>query len=138
MDKEMELLKTNKVWKLTTLPLGKRAVGSKWFYKVKTSGDGSVERYKTRLVAQRFSQRQGADYDETFCPVVRMESVRALVALSTQHDLELHHVDVSTAFLNGVLEEEVFMRQPEGYTKPEEEYLVPLHDGRWTSVVEKP
>ena len=124
MDREMESLRTNEVWELTTLPPGKRAVGSKWVYKVKTGGDGAVERYKARLVAQGFNQRQGADYDETFCPVVRMESFRTLVALSTQHNLELHHVDVTTAFLNGVLEEEVFMRQPEGYTKPEEEHLV--------------
>jgi hypothetical protein len=122
MDREIESLKTNEVWELTTLPPGKRAVGSKWVYKVKTGGDGAVERYKARLVAQGFNQRQGADYDETFCPVVRMESFRALVALSTQQNLELHHVDVTTAFLNGVLEEEVFMRQPEGYTKPEEEH----------------
>ena len=124
MDREIESLRTNKVWKLTTLPPGKRAVGSKWVYKVKTGGDGAIERYKARLVAQGFNQRQGADYDETFSPVVRMESLRALVALSTQHNLELHHIDVTTAFLNGVLEEEVFMRQPEGYTKPEEEHLV--------------
>ena len=124
MDREMESLKTNNVWKLTTLPPGKRAVGSKWVYKVKTGGDGAVERYKARLVAQGYNQRQGADYDETFSPVVRMESFRTLVALSTEHNLELHHVDVTTAFLNGVLEEEVFMRQPEGYTKPEEEHLV--------------
>ena len=124
MDREMESLRTNEVWELTTLPPGKRAVGSKWVYKVKTGRDGAVERYKARLVAQGFNQRQGADYDETFCPVVRMESFRTLVALSTQHNLELHHVDVTTAFLNGVLEEEVFMRQPEGYTKPEEEHLV--------------
>ncbi len=124
MDREMESLKDNHVWKLTSLPPGKRAIGSKWVYKVKTGGDGSVERYKARLVAQGFNQRQGADYDETFCPVVRMESLRTLVALSTQHSLDLHHVDVTTAFLNGVLEEEVFMRQPKGYTRPEEEHLV--------------
>ena len=91
---------------------------------VKTGGDGAIERYKARLVAQGFNQQQGADYDETFSPVVRMESLRALVALSTQHNLELHHIDVTTAFLNGVLEEEVFMRQPKGYVKPEEEHLV--------------
>ena len=114
MDREMKSLRTNEV---TTLPPGKRAVGSKWVYKVKTGGDRAVERYKARLVAQGFNQRQGADYDETFCPVMKIESFRTLVALSTQHNLELHHVDVTTAFLNGVLEEEVFMRQPEGYTK---------------------
>ena len=124
MDKEMKSLKDNQVWELTTLPPGRKAIGSKWVYKVKTGGDGSVERYKARLVAQGFNQHQGADYDETFCPVVRMESLRTLVALSTQHDLELHHIDVTTAFLNGVLEEEVFMKQPKGYIRPEEEHLV--------------
>ena len=91
---------------------------------MKTDGDGVVERYKARLVAQGFNQQQGANYNETFSPVVRMESFRALVALSTQHNLELHHVDMTTAFLNGTLEEEVYMRQPKGYTKPEEEHLV--------------
>ena len=124
MDREMESLKTNKVWKLTTLPPGKKTACSKWVYKVKTGGDGAVERYKARLVAQGYNQRQEADYDETFSPVVRMESFRILVALSTQHSLELHHVDVTTAFLNGVLVEEVFMRHPEEYAKLEEEHLV--------------
>lgn len=124
MDSEMESLKAHKVWELTTLPPGKRVVGSKWVYKVKTGEDGSIERYKARLVAQGFNQQQGADYDETFSPVVRMESFRTLVALSTQHNLQLHHVDVNTAYLNGVLEEEVYMRQPEGYTDPEQKHLV--------------
>ena len=70
---------------------------------------------KARLVAQGFNQKFGTDYDETFCPVVRMESMRSLVALATQRGLELHHVDVSTAFLNGTLQEEVYMRQPVGH-----------------------
>ena len=124
MGKEMKSLSENKVWELTTLPAGKKAIGCKWVYKVKTNSDGSIERYKARLVARGFDQKFGSDYDETFCPVVRLESLRTLIALSTQRGLELHHVDVHTAFLNGVLQEEVYMKQPIGYEKEGEERLV--------------
>ncbi len=79
-------------------------MGSKWVYKKKTGEDGGIRRYKARLVAQEFNQQWRLDYDETFSPVVRMESFRTLVAMSTQHDLQMHHVDVTTAFLNGILE----------------------------------
>lgn len=103
MGKEMKSLKDNKVWELTTLPPEKKAVGSKWVYKVKTNSDGSLECYKVRPIARGFNQRYNLDYDETFCPVVRLESLRTLIALSTQQGLELHHVDVHTAFLNGAL-----------------------------------
>ena len=84
-------------------------------YKVKTGADGSVERYKARLVAQGYTQMFGTDYNETFCPVVRMESLRSLIALSVQFGLQLHQVDVTTAFLNGELEEQVYMQQPRGF-----------------------
>ena len=124
MNKEMQSLKDNDVWELTTLPSGKKTVGSKWVYKVKTGKEGKIERYKARLVAQGYNQKYGSDYDETFCPVVRQESLRTLVALSTQFGLELHHIDVATAFLNGTLEEEVYMSQPKGYEKEGEEHLV--------------
>ena len=93
-------------------------------YKVKTNSDSLIERYKARLVAQGFDQKFSSDYDETFCPVVRMESLRTLIALSTQHGLELHHVDLATAFLNGTLQREVYMEQPTGYKKEGEEHLV--------------
>ncbi len=74
MDNEMESLKANDVWELTTLPPGKQVVGSKWVYKRKTGEDGGIRRYKARLVAQGFNQQWGLDYDETFSPVVRMKS----------------------------------------------------------------
>ena len=124
MGKEMKSLEDNEVWELTALPPDKKAIGCKWVYKVKTNSDGSIERYKARLVARGFDQKYGLDYDETFCPVVRLESLRSLIALSTQRGLELHHVDVHTAFLNGTLEEEVFMKQPTGYVKKGKEHLV--------------
>ena len=93
-------------------------------YKVKTGADGSVERYQARLVAQGYMQKFGTDYDETFCPVVRMESLRSLIALSVQFGLQLHQVDVTTAFLNGELEEEVYMQQPRGFVFEGKENLV--------------
>ena len=124
MEAEMKSLEENDVWELTELPKGKKSVGSKWVYKAKIGVDGSVKRYKARLVAQGFTQKFGTDYDETFCPVVRMESLRALIALSVQFGLQLHQVDVTTAFLNGELEEEVYMQQPKGFVHEGEEHLV--------------
>ena len=97
---------------------------SKWVYKRKTGVDGSVTWYKARRVPQGISQNFGCDYDETFSPVVRAESIRALLALSTQEDMHLHQMDVQTAFLNGELQEEVYMRQPEGYEVEEKEHQV--------------
>ena len=124
METEMQSLKENNVWDLVELPKDRKVIGSKWVYKVKTGADGLIERYKARLVAQGFSQRYGDDYDETFCPVVRLESLRALIALGVQYGLKLHQVDVTTAFLNGELEEEVYMRQPKGFSTPGKERLV--------------
>ena len=124
MEKEIESLHANDVWDLVELPKDRRAVGSKWIYKTKRNANGTVERHKARLVAQGYSQQYGQDYDETFSPVVRFESVRTVIAFAVQNDLKLHQMDVTTAFLNGELEEEVFMRQPEGYAVKGKENLV--------------
>ena len=124
METEMNSLRENDVWDLVNLPPGRKAVGSKWVFKKKTGADGSIERYKARLVAQGYSQKYGTDYDETFCPVVTQESLRTLIALSVQKGFKLHQVDVTTAFLNGTLEEEVYMRQPEGFEIRGNEHLV--------------
>ena len=124
MQAEMDSFAQNDVWDLVELPPGRKLVGSKWVFKKKVGADGKVERFKARLVAQGFTQKYGDDYDETFCPVVRLESLRMMLALAVQHDLELHQVDVTTAFLNGTLEEEVFMKQPEGFVVPGSEELV--------------
>ena len=102
----------------------RKAVGSKWVFKTKRGADGTVERHKARLVAQGYSQQYGQDYDETFSPVVRFESLRTVIAFAVQHGLELHQMDVTTAFLNGELKEEVYMRQPEGFAAKGKEDLV--------------
>ena len=124
MEKDMESLRTHDVWDLVELPRDRKAVGSKWVYKVKKNADGSVEQYKARLVTQGFTQKFGIDYDETFCPVVRFESVRTVIALAVQNGLKLHQMDVATAFLNGELKEEVYMKQPEGFETVGQENLV--------------
>ena len=124
MEKEMASLQTNEVWDLVELPKDRKAVGSKWIFRVKTNADGTVERHKARLVAQGFSQKFGDEYDETFCPVVRFESVRTIIALAAQHGLKLHQMDVTTAFLNGELKEEIYMKQPEGFIAKGKEHLV--------------
>ena len=124
MENEMKSLRENDVYELVELPKDRSPVGSKWVFKIKTAADGSVERYKARLVAQGFSQKFGTDYDETFCPVVRLESLRTLIAVAVQNGLKLHQIDVTTAFLNGKLEEEVFMRQPKGFIVEGQEHLV--------------
>lgn len=124
MEKEMESLHSNDVWDLVELPKDKKAVGSKWVFKTKKNANGTVERHKARLVAQGYSQQYGQDYDETFSPVVRFESLRTVIALAVQNDLKMHQMDVTTAFLNGELKEEVYMKQPEGYAEKGKEGLV--------------
>ena len=124
METEMDSIYSNEVWDLVELPPHRKAIGSKWVFKKKTQVDGSVERYKARLVAQGFSQKPGLDYDETFCPVIRFESFRTIVAIAVQKGLKLHQLDITTAFLNGQLKEEIFMKQPEGFVVKGKEHLV--------------
>ena len=124
MEAEIDSLHDNRVWELVELPEGRKPVGSKWVYKVKMNPDGSIERCKARLVSQGYSQKEGLDYDETFSPVVRSESVRSVIALASKNGLKMHQMDITTAFLNGNLEEEVYMKQPEGFLAEGQEHLV--------------
>ena len=123
-DAEYNSLIENKTWKLVELPPGRKAIGCKWVFKLKHDVDGRVERFKARLVAKGYAQKYGIDYDEIFSPVVRFSSIRFLLAFAVQHDLLIHQMDVKTAFLNGKLNEEIYMQQLEGYVKPGEEHLV--------------
>ena len=93
-------------------------------FKTKQDCNGKVERYKARLVAKSYTQKHGVDYDETFSPVVRYSSIRALLAFAVQNKMLIHQMDVVTAFLNGTLEEEIYMEQPPGYVREEREQLV--------------
>ncbi len=124
MKKEMDSIYSNDVWDLVKPLKDHKVIGSKWVFKRKTNADGSLERYKARLVAQGFSQQLGLDYDETFSPVIRFESLRGLIVIAVQKDLKLHQLDVTAAFLNGVLQEDVYMEQPEGFVVEGKESLV--------------
>jgi hypothetical protein len=108
-------------------PEGSNIVGSKWVPKVKRDANGNVDRHKARLVAQGYSQTQGIDYEEVFSPVARYSSIRTLLALANAHNLEIHQMDVKTAFLNGSIEHDIYMSQPEGFIDPDHpEYVCKL------------
>lgn len=124
MSEELESTSQANTWSLTPLPAGRSAVGCKWVYKIKRKVDGSVDRYKARLVAKGYSQKEGIDFTETFAPVARLSSLRALLAVVAAEDLELHQMDVKTAFLNGDLTEDIYMQQPPGFIASGQEQLV--------------
>ena len=115
MRDEIQSMRHNGVWELIELPEGNRPIGCKWVYKTKRDSKGKVEKFKARLVAKGFTQREGVDYEATFSPVSSKDSFRVIMALVSHFDMELHQMDVKTAFLNGDLNEEVYMMQPEGF-----------------------
>ena len=100
MEDEMRSMSTNNVWDLENIPKGVKTVGCKWVYKIKYDSNGNVEKYKARLVANGFTQREGIDYNETFSPVSCKDSFRIIMVLVAHFDLKLHQMDVKTAFLN--------------------------------------
>ena len=124
MNDELKSMELNNVWDLEELPKGVKPVGCKWVYKTKLDPKGNVERYKARLVAKGFTQKEGVDYNETFSPVSRKDSFRIIMALVAHYDLELHQMDVKTAFLNGNLHENVYMTQLEGFLVKGKEHMV--------------
>ncbi|GJR40743.1 retrotransposon protein, putative, ty1-copia subclass [Tanacetum coccineum] len=117
MNLEMQSMKDNKVWELVDLPPNGKTVGHKWLFKKKTDMNGIVHTYKARLVAKSFTQTPGIDYEETFSPVADIRAIRILIAIAAFYDYEIWQMDVKTAFLNGYLNEEVYMEQPEGFNK---------------------
>ena len=115
MQTELDAIVKNKTWQLVDLPPGHKAIGLKWVFKVKKDNLGNVLKHKARLVAKGYVQKQGIDFDEVFAPVARLDTIRLILALAAQHGWIVHHLDVKSAFLNGDLEEEVYVSQPEGY-----------------------
>jgi hypothetical protein len=117
--KEFKALLENGTWILVELPEGKKALKCKWVFRIKRNADGTIEKYKSRLVVKGFSQKPGIDFKEIFSPVIRLESLKLMLAIATILDMEVHQMDVATAFLNGDIdiEEPIYMEQPEGFHK---------------------
>lgn len=116
MNEEYDALVKNRTWTLVKPPTGQKIIDNRWVFKVKQNTDGSIERYKARLVVRGFTQEYGIDYQETFSPVVKFTSIRSILALAAANKMKLKQFDIKTAFLNGNLEEDVYMKQPIGYS----------------------
>ncbi|GJW67395.1 retrovirus-related pol polyprotein from transposon TNT 1-94 [Tanacetum coccineum] len=117
MQDELNQFAKNKVWTLVPAPYGKTIIGSKWVFKNKRDKTGIVRKNKARLVAQGYNQQEGIDYDETFAPVARLEAIKIFLAFATYMNFIVYQMDVKSAFLNGKLKEEVYVKQPPGFER---------------------
>ena len=115
MAEEIAAIEKNNKWELIDLPEGQKTIGVKLVYKTKFKEDGEVDKFKARLVAKGYKQEFGVDYKEVFAPIVRLDTIRLVIALAAQNSWIIFQLDVKSAFLNGELKEEVYMEQPEGF-----------------------
>ena len=118
MHEELHQFVRNDVWELIPRPKGVNVIGTKWIFKNKSNEHGTVIKNKSRLVAQGYTQVEGVDFDETFAQVARLESIRILLAIASHLNFKLYQMDVKRAFLNGMLQEEVYVEQPKGFIDP--------------------
>lgn len=125
---EIQTLLDNGTWELALLPPGRKAIGCRWVFTIKRKSDGSFDRLKGRLVAKGFSQRPGFDYEETYASTVKWATLRAILAYAALEDLEIESIDISSAFLNGDIDAEVYMDQPEGFPQGSPEQVLLLND----------
>ncbi|PHT30032.1 hypothetical protein CQW23_30421 [Capsicum baccatum] len=121
VNSEIDSILSNHTWELVDLPPENKPLGSKWICKRKMKADGTIDKYKARLVVKGFKQKEDLDYFDTYLPVTRITSIRMLIVLAAVYDLQIHQMDVKTAFLNRELEEEIYIEQPEGFMDPEKE-----------------
>jgi hypothetical protein len=115
MMEEYQSIMKNDVWEVVPRPEGKSVVTSKWIYKIKHVVDGIIEKYKVIFVARGFSQKEGEDYDEEFYPVAKYTFIKSIIVIAFVMGWKLHQMDVKTAFLNVVIEEEVYIEKPPGF-----------------------
>jgi hypothetical protein len=112
---EMESIMVNETWEVIEHPAGCKPIGCKWIFKKKMRLDGTIDKYKARLVAKEFTHKKGEDYFDTYSPMARLTTIRLLIALAAFYGMHIHLMDVKTTFLNGELEEEIYMEQPDGF-----------------------
>jgi len=116
---EMNSFQHMGVYEVVPQPKGRKVIGSKWVFCIKHRPDGNVEKYKACVVAQGFTQVEGLNFNKTFTPVTKFSSFHTILALAAEHNLEFHQMDIKVAYLNGVLEEEIYMELPLGLKVPE-------------------
>ena len=121
INSEIESIMHNHTWEIVDFPLSAKTIGCKWIFKRKLKPHGSIEKYKACLVAKGFKQKKSVDYFDTFTHLTRISSIRVLIALALVHNLVIHQMDIKTTFLNGELEEEIYMDKLDGYMVPGEE-----------------
>ena len=121
---EIDSILQNHTWELVDLPPGSKPLGYKWIFKRKMKTDGTIDKYKARLVIKGYKQKVGLDYFDNYSPVTRITSIRMVLAIAALRNLEIHQMDVKIAFLNGVLDEEIYMEQHEGFVAPGQEKKV--------------
>ncbi|GKE12452.1 zinc finger, CCHC-type containing protein [Tanacetum coccineum] len=127
IDDKIGFIMENNTWVLSNLPRGCKPLGYKWIFKRKMKVDGTIDKFKARLVIQGFRQKEGINYFDTYAPVARITIIRLLLTLAAIHNLVIHQMDVKTTFLNGDLEKEVYMKQPEGFVMPGNEHKGRCH-----------
>lgn len=127
MHEEYSALLHNKTWSLVQLPLGKHPIGCKWVFKLKENADGSINKYKARLVAKGFHQQPGFDFSETFSPVIKPVTVRVVLTIALSYGWSVRQLDINNAFLNGSIQEEVYMTQPPGFEVGDSTVVCKLH-----------
>ena len=115
MEEEFAAIRKNETWKIADLPEGHKVIDTKWVYKIKFKPDGSIERLKARLAVRGDKQILDKDYKSTFSPAAKFASVKILIALATERNWNLHQVDINNAFMHGTLEEDVYIKVPEGF-----------------------
>jgi hypothetical protein len=111
---ELDVFRQMKLYEIVDKPTDRKVVDSKWVFRLKRGPDGEIEKHKARVVVKGFTQIEGLDYDETFAPVVKFTSIRILLAITAHNDLEIQQIDIKTAFLNGELKEEIYLKPPPG------------------------
>ena len=135
---EYNSIMKNGVWEIVPRPEGKSVVTSKWLYKIKHVANGNIKKYKARFVAHWFSQVEGVDYDETFALVAHYTSIISLLYIVAKMDWKIHQMDVKAAFLNGIIQEEVYVEQPQGFEIHGSESIVCRLKKAWYELKQAP
>ena len=124
MQSEYDAVMKNQTWKIVDCPHNVKPIGCKWVYRIKYKANGDIDKYKARLVAKGFAQKEGIDYEETFAPTAKWNTIRIVLALAAQNGWKVHQMDVKSVFLNGDLQENVYMTQPPSFEVPQKQNQV--------------